>query len=352
MSRYDGYDAWDPYVSVAERRRRALKEMNRLKKKGKKIEPVEIGARKPIAKSFWGKGWCNHVESLGDMSNRLPRGRRYARNGSVCHLGIEKGEVGAFVYGSDLYEVEVHVVPLKATKWKALQIKCRGGIGSLIALLQGQLSPELMEVVTDRKHGLFPSSREITYTCNCPDYASMCKHVAAVIYGIGARLDSQPELLFLLRGVDHAELAESGAAVDAVKDATSQSSRRRKLVGGDLGDVFGVDLDEESAPAQPRKRARKAKGKSKSKAAKKVADVKKKVAKPVARNARKWQSTGKAVAALRAHLGMTQREFAETVGVSIPSIANWERQLGPLGLHDRSRESLERVFREAGQPKL
>jgi uncharacterized Zn finger protein len=234
------YYDWKPYVPVAERRRRAMKKMDALRKKGVEVQPVEIEGRK-IAKTFWGEAWCNHLESFSDYENRLPRGRTYVRNGSVCHLAIDKGQIEAKVSGSELYTVRIAIKTLPPRKWKEVKRRCTGQIGSLIELLEGNLSDQVMEVVTDRQKGLFPLPGEISLNCSCPDWASMCKHVAAVLYGVGARLDHKPELLFKLRGVDHEELIAADA--EAAVSAATASGKSKRLAAGDLSDVFGIELD-------------------------------------------------------------------------------------------------------------
>ena len=253
---YYGFE-WRPYVSVGQRRAQAQTKMNALRKKGVDIQPVEIEGRK-IAKTFWGEAWCDHLESFSDYANRLPRGRTYVRNGSVCHLEINQGEILAKVAGSELYNIRIQIKTLPANKWKAIKTRCSGQVGSLLELLQGKLSGHVMQVVTDRNEGLFPSPGEISLKCDCPDWAVMCKHVAAVLYGVGARLDQKPELLFKLRGVDHEELIAADAEA-AVSAATSRGKSKR-LDGGELSDVFGIDLDTSEAPAatkRPRKKASK-----------------------------------------------------------------------------------------------
>jgi len=240
---YYGFE-WRPYVSVRQRRAQAQTKMNALRKKGVDIQPVEIEGRK-IAKTFWGEAWCDHLESFSDYANRLPRGRTYVRNGSVCHLEINQGEILAKVAGSELYNLRIQIKTLPANKWKAIKARCAGEVGSLLELLQGKLSGHVMQVVTDRNEGMFPSPGEISLKCDCPDWAVMCKHVAAVLYGVGARLDQQPELLFKLRGVDHEELIAADAEA-AVSAATSRGTSKR-LSGGELSDVFGIDLDTSAA---------------------------------------------------------------------------------------------------------
>jgi uncharacterized Zn finger protein len=233
------WQQWAPYVPVATRRYRAMKKMQSLRKKGANIQPVEIEGRK-IAKTFWGEAWCNHLESFSDYENRLPRGRTYVRNGSVCHLSISKGKIEAKVSGSEIYNIRIRIKTLPGKKWNTVKRRCGGQIGSLIELLQGSLSDNVMEVVTDRKNGLFPLPGEIDLDCDCPDWAVMCKHVAAALYGVGARLDEKPELLFKLRGVDHEELIDADAQA-AVSAATTKGKSKR-LDAAKLSDVFGIDI--------------------------------------------------------------------------------------------------------------
>ncbi len=239
------YDyGWRPYVSVAVRRQRATKKMASLRKKGVDVQPVTIDGRK-IAKSFWGEAWCEHLESFSDFENRLPRGRTYVRNGSVCHLAVAKGRIEAKVSGSELYDVKVTIKTLPGRKWDTVKQRCSGQIGSLLELLQGRLSDHVMEVVTHREDGLFPLPGEMSFTCSCPDWARMCKHVAAVLYGVGARLDNKPELLFALRGVNHEELIEADAE-QAVTAATSRGKSKR-LAETQIGEIFGIELESGAA---------------------------------------------------------------------------------------------------------
>ncbi len=239
---------WRPYVPVGVRRARARREMDKLRRKGKNVQPVEIEGR-TIARSFWGKRWCDHLESFSDYANRLPRGRTYVRNGSVCHLEIHSGRIAAIVSGSELYDVTIRIGTLKAAVWKSIKARCSGQIGSVLELLQGKLSKQVMGVVTDREHGLFPKPGEIRFDCSCPDWATMCKHVASVLYGVGSRLDDRPESLFLLRGVDSAELIATGMALPG-DTATDDALADDALAG-----IFGIDLDldPEDAPPPPPK---------------------------------------------------------------------------------------------------
>ena len=180
MSSYD-YGAWKPYVSVAERRRKAEKVAAKAAKKGITLTPVSA-SRGAIAKSFWGRAWCDNLERYSDYSNRLPRGRTYVRNGSVIDLQIGAGEVRAQVVGSSLYKVGIDVAAVPAKQWQAIGAECAASIDSLVELLQGKLSKAVMERICRPGTGLFPAPREIKLSCSCPDWAEMCKHVAGVLY--------------------------------------------------------------------------------------------------------------------------------------------------------------------------
>ncbi|MGH9455390.1 MAG: SWIM zinc finger family protein [Terriglobia bacterium] len=237
---------WRPYVSVAERRRKAARAMEKLRKKGRPVSPVLIEGR-AIAKTFWGKAWCDNLEGYSDFANRLPRGRTYARNGSVVDLQIAPREVTALVSGSNIYKVVVRVKPVSKARWKSICTDCAGAIDSLVELLQGRFSQGVMERICRQKAGLFPSPAEIELSCSCPDWASMCKHVAAVLYGIGARLDQQPELLFKLHEVDEKELiANAGKGLPlAAKAPVAEKS----LGSADLSAMFGLEMAQTPDPA-------------------------------------------------------------------------------------------------------
>src|SRR5271157_76559 len=236
---------WRPYVSAAERRLEALREMGKRRKKGLIVSPVTIEGR-TIVKTFWGKSWCENLERYSDFANRLPRGRTYVRNGSVIDLQISSGEIKALVSGSEIYQVVVQVTPVVKTRWRAICKDCAGAIDSLIELLQGRLSKGVMERICQQNAGLFPSPKEIRLSCSCPDWAEMCKHVAAVLYGIGARLDKQPELIFRLHGVDEKELI---VHADAALPLAKKSPAASKVLGGeDLAAMFGLDMAPGTVP--------------------------------------------------------------------------------------------------------
>jgi len=240
--------SYKPYVSVAQRRGKAIREMSALRKKGRTITPIEEIEGRKIARTFWGEAWCKHIECLSDFESRLGRGRTYVKNGSVCHLEIKKGKIEAMVCGSELYEISVNIDALPKTSWDAIKKKCSGQIGSAVELLQGKFSTEVMTLLTHPDNGMFPHADDFRLSCNCPDFARLCKHLAAVLYGVGARLDAAPELLFTLRGVDHFELIEAAAGASA----SAKTSDSETISESDLADVFGIDMVA-SAPAKPKK---------------------------------------------------------------------------------------------------
>jgi len=239
-----------PYVPVAQRRANALREVNKLAKKGRVISPVAIAGRK-ITATFWGNAWCDNLESYSDFANRLPRGRTYVRNGSVVDLQIAPGKVTSLVSGSSLYRITIKIKPLAKDCWQSVKSQCGGQIGSLVELLQGKLSKGVMEIVTKRDDGLFPAPAAIEMSCSCPDWAGMCKHVAATLYGVGNRLDQQPELLFKLRQVDHLELIAQAASPKAKSAAT----KKKTIATEQLAEVFGIEMENEGKAASEERKA-------------------------------------------------------------------------------------------------
>jgi uncharacterized Zn finger protein len=240
------YFRWKPYVPAAARRHSVERTVAKIRKQGQSLSPV-TASRGAIARSFWGKAWCRNLDRYSDFSNRLPRGRTYLRNGAVIDLKIGPGKVSAQVMGSRLYLVVVRISEVAGAHWQAIARDCARSIDTLVELLQGQLSTSVMERITRPATGLFPSPREISFSCSCPDSAAMCKHVAATLYGIGARLDAEPELLFGLRKVNAKELiaraGKTGVPVQKLPGAG------RILDSSKLTDVFGIDFG--SADAKP-----------------------------------------------------------------------------------------------------
>ena len=283
---WHSYDHWRPYISVAQRRRQAAREVARMKKGGRKVSPVEIAGRK-IAATFWGEAWCRNLESYSDYSNRLPRGRTYVRNGSVLDLQVETGRVRSLVSGTQIYEVEIRIKPLAKRRWTDIKKRCAGKIDSLVELLRGSISKGVMEIVTRKGKGLFPAPSEISLSCSCPDWATMCKHVAATLYGVGARLDHAPELLFTLRGADPAEMVEAAVS----RPARRGKPRKGKLLAPDeLSSVFGVEIDMGEAPVK--KAPVKRKTTRKKRAAKKPRVKKKATTRKVRKKAPKRKKAG------------------------------------------------------------
>jgi uncharacterized Zn finger protein len=354
------YFGWTPYVPVAKRRAKAQKQLEKMKKKGLNVQPVQLTGRK-IADSFWGKGWCDHMESFSDYANRLPRGRTYVRNGSVCHLEIHSSHIKAIVSGSQLYNVSITITPLMKKKWDAVKHSCTGRIGSLIDLLRGKLDRGVMEVVSDRKEGLFPLPGEMKFDCDCPDWADMCKHVAAALYGVGARLDHSPEMLFLLRGVNHEELVDVTATVtDVAKAGTS----RRRIAATGIADVFGIDLAEPGETVSGISTVTPAKKSNPKKVTPAPANklgihppVRQqhtKATRAISKGRKKSTDvapfpdplTGDAIYAWRSSLGETQTVFAARLGITAASISQWEKKgKAAIGMQSRTLLKLGKAWK-------
>lgn len=237
-----GRNDWAPYVPVSQKLGKATRlAAQRAKKEKRDVSPVTLKGR-TIATTFWGKAWCDNLTAYQDFSNRLPRGATYVRNGSVVDLLISPKKIEAIVAGSEPYSVRIDITALDSKRWKALRSACSQSIDSLLDLLTGKLSDGVMQRLTDQKTGLFPSPQEIRVSCSCPDYSSCCKHLAAVMYGVGARLDSTPELLFLLRGVDHQELVSQAMAAGNLNRELAAPDDGQ-LGTQDLSELFGIELE-------------------------------------------------------------------------------------------------------------
>ena len=241
--------SYKPYVSVGARQKLAEKAAAKAKKAGAVYSPI-APSRGAIAKTVWGKAWCDNLEQYSDYASRLPRGRTYMRNGSVIDLQLKAGQVQARVMGSSLYKISVTIKPVAASQWTAICADCSASIDSLVELLQGKLAAPVMARITKPKTGLFPAPSDISFDCDCPDWAGMCKHVAAVLYGVGARLDQQPELLFKLRQVDAKDLVAQ--AVGGLPTSSKKPVSSKVLKGADLADVFGLDMGEVEAEVMPK----------------------------------------------------------------------------------------------------
>ena len=241
------YYGWDPYVSVAEKKAKAEKKLKQLMKKNPDIKPVTIEGR-VLAKTWWAKEWNKNLERYADYSNRIGRGRSYVRHSAVIDLQIKKGKVSALVQGtrSKPYSVNIKIKSLPADIWKKIKNDCKGKIDSLQSLLKGEFPKALAEIFTKKGKGMFPSPKEISFSCSCPDWAYMCKHVAATLYGIGARLDHKPSLFFTLRNIDMNDLI-SETVKDKTRELLDKAKKKTDRVIDDsaLSDIFGIDLEGE-----------------------------------------------------------------------------------------------------------
>lgn len=245
--RRSSYMGFEPYVSVAEKKAKAEKKLAQLKKKNPHIKPVVIEGY-AIAGSWWGKSWNSNLEGYADYSNRITRGRSYVRNGAILDLQINPGEVRSLVQGtrSKPYSVTIKIKEIPKSTWEKLSKASEGKLDSLQELLAGKFPKPLGELFTARGEGLFPSPKEIEFSCTCPDWASMCKHVAAALYGIGARLDKEPALFFTLRKVDVKDLvsrAVKSKSRELLKKAEKKSSR--VMDDNDIAGIFGIELEED-----------------------------------------------------------------------------------------------------------
>lgn len=243
MSRY-----WDDFSvysqpETSELKKNARESKKRAEEKGRILHPISVKTR-AIVKTWWGKAWCENLERYADYANRIERGKRYVRTGTVIDLNIESGKVLAKVQGSRKtpYNVSIRISPLSEEKCQSIMRRCGRKLENLQALLRGDFPADMQELFRG-KDGLFPNPREISLDCSCPDRAIMCKHIAAVLYGVGVRLDENSVLFFTLRGIDVERFVDTtlGNRVEQMlvgfEDVRKKS--RRIIEEDALKDLFG-----------------------------------------------------------------------------------------------------------------
>jgi uncharacterized Zn finger protein len=225
------YSSFPPYQSVYQQKIQNESDFKKLQKKNKdnNFEPIVIEGQ-TLAKNWWGKSWNKNIERYADYSNRLSRGKRYLRVGSVFDLKISKGKITGIVGGSSYkpYNILIEIKSIDENKWNKIIGKSIGSIESLNELLMGDFSKELEDVFFKEDEGLFPTPKEIKLKCSCPDVAQMCKHVSSILYGVGVKLDKSPELLFELRGIDVNKLISEtlGQNVDSLLEKSKNVTER------------------------------------------------------------------------------------------------------------------------------
>jgi uncharacterized Zn finger protein len=323
---------------VAVKKANAEKLIANLKKTRPDIQPICPTGRN-LAQSFWGKAWCKHLETYADHENRIGRGHSYVRNSAVCHLAATAGHITALVAGSQgkPYEVNVTVRPLSANQWKTIKAASQGRIASMLDLLAGKFPADIMKQAADPENGIFPKLGELKFSCSCPDWAQMCKHVAATLYAFGHRLDHAPELLFLLRGVDPAELIDLENMAEAATGGSASALKDESLAA-----IFGIELDLGGMEKPVPKAADGKKAATRKKEAIPAAPAQ---TRPKRARAKSQlfkdpdNPQGSEIKALRQKLKMSQAEFAAALGSALPTVLNWENLKEPR-LHQKSKDKL------------
>jgi uncharacterized Zn finger protein len=234
--------AWYSSESDREQRDAVARKIDRLIASGHPFIQVRPPKKGPqLVSSFWAKAWCHHLESYLDYESRLPRGRSYLRNGHVYNLEIQPGLITAQVTGSDIYDVQIPITPFAQENLRAFQEACTGSVSNLLDLLSGALNHDLLHLITHPKDGLFPAPKQIRFVCSCPDWASLCKHAAAVLYGVALRFEADPSLFFLLRGIDPADLI--------AHQPLQTTPVTTEIPEEDLAALFGIELATDLPPA-------------------------------------------------------------------------------------------------------
>lgn len=223
-------------------KKNADESIKKQQKKGKELHPIFIKGR-AITKTWWGNAWCENLEKYADYGSRLDRGKRYVRTGTVVDLQIRKGKIEAKVQGrrKTPYKVEIRISPLNQEHCQQIVDRCSEKIENMEELLSGNFPIAMKEVFTS-EGGLFPKPSEISFNCSCPDWALMCKHVAAALYGVGVRLDENPALFFELRGINMEKFIDVAVEnrVESMLENAKKPSKRIMDDSVDINSLFGV----------------------------------------------------------------------------------------------------------------
>ena len=327
---------WYPrYLSIGARRARALPEMLRLRERGVRVQPIDTTGQ-TIARHFWGRRWCDRLDSFTAGEDRLPQGRTLVRNGSVCHLEIRPGVVEAMVAGSALFRVVVRIPTTEPTDWQAIARACAGRVESVPDLLGGALPDGVIEAVAGPERGLLPKRSEIDPDCGCADGTALCRHAAAALYGVGRRLDAAPELLFRLRGVDEAELIAAGTA-PAGSAPTCTEATRSPADTAPADPAPAVPAPAVPAPAVPAPAVPAPADSVDLDSAPEGPDP----GPAVDRGASGFHPTGDLIRQLRRTGGFSVAEFAELLQVSAATVRRWEAASGALTLRSGPRDALQ-----------
>lgn len=239
------YGGFRRYESVAEKRAKVQKKIEKMLKKKINISPLVLSSGK-LANTWWGKAWNKNLESYADYSNRIGRGRSYLRNGFVLDLKINPGEVTALVQGAmaNPYNITIKISEINKSAWNKIKKECEGKIESMHELIEGKFSKEFEGLFLSQDTGLFPSPEEINFNCTCPDWAGMCKHTAAALYGVGVKLDQDPKLFFTLRKIEIQDLIKK-AVQNKTKKLLKKAEKKtsRVIDESDAGEIFGIAME-------------------------------------------------------------------------------------------------------------
>ena len=337
--------------------------MLELRARGVRVQPIEIRGR-TIAQGFWGRRWCEHLESFSEYAARLAHGRAYVRNGSVCHLAIDAGGIDAMVVGSTLYHVAIRIRQLDRATWTAIVRACAGEIGSVRELREGRLPERVVEVLTDREAGLLPQPGEIVPECECSDRATMCKHAAAALAGVGSRLDDHPELLFRLRGIEEEELIAARPAPPSRAGVVAPPADRDRegIFMSDSGAGNGestlgaaspavltassLPISNPADPTAPETPPRRVKRTFTYRPPTATASLPGSAPSGSGDEADGFHPTGELIVRLRELCGCSVAEFADLIQVTATTVRRWETTSGPLNLHARPWEALLALHQE------
>lgn len=225
---------YTPRMPVARLATLAAERLRELQSNGAELCPVVNKSRK-LATNYWGAAWMRHLARCEAGGLNLAPGRSLLRHGSVLDLRLSQGKIAALVSADELYEVELSITPLDDERLEHLKKACYGNIASCVALLEGKVDADVLNMLCADETGVLPEPADWHMYCSCTDWSEPCAHAAAAVYAAGCLIDAEPGLLFTLRGIDVSALLPSEQPLQLASDASFDAAA--------LSATFGIDID-------------------------------------------------------------------------------------------------------------
>ena len=196
--------------------------------------------------NWWSRRWLQILEESID-AGRLTRGRSYARKGQVVEIDVEPGLVSASVQGTRKkpYQIKLGFETVTDEAKELLLLRFRERASFAAKLLAHEMPEEMEEVFKETGIPLFMRKSAIRrFKCTCPDDATPCKHIIAVLLLLAEVIDDDPFLLLKLRGIDRERMISLLTSESAAEGSDAFDSCEEWEENADTGEISGGTADE------------------------------------------------------------------------------------------------------------